>query len=352
MTIDEQQLTAFVEAFVADLGATMHAATVALGDELGLYKALAEGGAQTPDELAERTGYPERHLREWLSAQAASSYCHYDPETGRFHLDEVQQACLADESSPAFVAGGMRVATSLMKDEERVAEAFRAGTGLSWGDHHHDLFDGTERFFRPGYVANLVPAWLPALDGVVERLEAGARVADVGCGHGASTIIMAGAYPTSTFVGFDFHRPSIEAARKAAAAAGVADRVRFEVASAQDFPGTGYDLVCTFDALHDMGDPVAAARHIRQVLVADGTWLLVEPQAGARLEDNLHAVGRVFYSASTFICVPNALSQDGGWALGAQASEPQLRDVVTQAGFRRLERATETPFNRVIAVRP
>lgn len=352
MTIDEAALNEFVGRFASDLAATLHAATVALGDKLGLYRALADGGPQTPGELAERTGHPERYLREWLSAQAASSYCHYDPATGRFHLDEVQAACLADDSAPTFLAGGMLVATSIAKDEERITEAFRTGSGVPWGDHHRDLFDGTLRFFRPGYVANLVDSWLPALDGVVDRLQAGARVADIGCGYGASTIIMAEAYPASTFAGFDPHGPSIEAARKAAADIGVADRVHFEVASAQDFPGSGYDLACIFDALHDMGDPVGAARHIRETLSPDGTWLLVEPQAGDHLEDNLSLIGRIFYSASTFICVPNACAEDGGWALGAQASDAQLRDVMTRAGFTRFRRATQTPFNRVLEVRP
>ena len=352
MSIDETQLNEFVGRFAGDLGATMHAATVALGDKLGLYRALADGGAQTPAQLAERTGYPVRYLREWLGAQAASGYCHYDPDTGRFHLDEVQTACLADDSGPYFLAGGMLVATSLAKDEERIAEAFRTGAGVAWDDHHHDLFDGTVRFFRPGYVANLVPSWLPALDGAVAKLERGTKVADVGCGYGASTIIMAQAYPASTFVGYDSHQPSIEAARKAAARAGVNDRVTFEVATAQDFPGTGYDLACIFDALHDMGDPVAAARHIREALTPDGIWLLVEPQAGDQLEDNINPVGRIFYAASTFICVPNARAQDGAWALGAQAGEAQLRQVVTQAGFTRFRRATETPFNLVLEARP
>lgn len=352
MAIDETQLNQFVGRFAGDLGATLHAATVALGDKLGLYRALADGGAQTSAELGERTGYPERYLREWLGAQAASGYCHYDPDTGRFHLDDVQTACLADDSGPYFLAGGMLVATSLAKDEERITEAFRTDTGVPWDDHHHDLFDGTVRFFRPGYVANLVPNWLPALDGVVAKLEAGAKVADIGCGYGASTIIMAEAYPESTFIGYDSHKPSVEAARKAAAQAGVGDRVTFEVATAADFPGTGYDLACMFDALHDMGDPVAAARHIRDALASDGTLLLVEPNAGDQVADNLNPVGRIFYAASTFICVPNARSQDGGWILGAQAGEAQLGEVATQAGFTRFRRATETPFNLVLEARP
>ncbi len=352
MAIDQAKLEEFVGRFAADLGATLHAATVVLGDKLGLYRALAAGGPQTPTEVAERAGCEERYVREWLNAQAASGYCQYDPATRRYHLDEVQAACLADDNSPTFLAGGMLVASSVHKDEERVREAFESGAGVGWHEHHHDLFHGTDRFFRPGYVANLVTSWIPALDGVDAKLRAGARVADLGCGYGSSTILMAQEYRASIFAGSDYHAASIEAARKAAAEACVADRVSFEVASAQDFGGGGYDLVCIFDALHDMGDPLGAARHISERLAPDGTWLLVEPNAGDGVEDNLNPVGRIFYSASTFLCVPNARSQDGGWALGAQAGEAALRAVATEAGFTRFRRAAETPFNIVLEARP
>jgi SAM-dependent methyltransferase len=352
MAIDQSKVEAFVGRFAGDLGATLHAATVVLGDKLGLYAALAEGGPQTPAELAERTDCQPRLVEEWLNAQAASEYCEYDPASGRYWLSEEQAACLADPTSPAFVVGGMMVASSAHRDEDEVRQAFRGNGAVGWHAHHQDLFVGTERFFRPGYAANLVAQWIPALDGVEEKLRAGARVADVGCGHGASTILLAEAYPAARLWGFDYHDESIEAARKAAAEAGVSDRVQFEVASAADFPGTDYDLVGIFDALHDMGDPVGAARHIRQALADDGTLLLVEPQAGDRVSDNINPLGRIFYSASTFICVPNALSQNGGRALGAQAGEGRLRAVATAAGFTRFRRATETPFNVVLEARP
>ena len=348
---DPAQLEAFVHRFVGDLAAAAHAATVVIGDKLGLYTALAEHGPATPAELAAATGCDERYLLEWLSAQVASEYAHHDPDTDRFSLDEVQRICLADPSQPGFLAGGMTVASSMHKDEEAVRTAFTTGYGVGWHEHHHDLFLGTERFFRPGYAANLAAAWIPALDGVEAKLQAGALVADVGCGHGASTILLAEAYPNSTIVGSDYHPDSIEVARKRAAEAGLGDRVRFEVAAADAFTGTGYDLVCMFDALHDMGDPVGVAAHIRQALGEDGTWLLVEPAAGDTLEDNLNVVGRVFYSASTMICTPASKSQPGARCLGAQAGDARLREVVEDAGFTRFRRATETPFNAVLEVR-
>lgn len=347
-----EEIDAFVGRFATDLGAVLHAATVVVGDKLGLYKALAEHGPATPAELAAATGCDERYLREWLSAQAASEYAHYDPASGRFHLDAAQATCLADPTSPAFMPGGMTVASSAHKDEAAIRAAFTTGQGVGWHEHHDDLFVGTERFFRPGYAANLVSSWIPALDGVEDRLRAGALVADVGCGHGASTILLAEAYPASTFVGFDYHEDSVAVARKRAAEAGVADRVRFEVAGAGDFAGEGYDLVCIFDALHDMGDPIAAAAHIRGALADDGTWLLVEPAAGDNLEDNLHLVGRIFYSASTMICTPASRSQPGAACLGAQAGDARLREVATAGGFTRFRRAAETPFNAVLEVRP
>jgi 2-polyprenyl-3-methyl-5-hydroxy-6-metoxy-1,4-benzoquinol methylase len=349
---DPEAFDAFVHRFASDLGAVAHAATVVIGDKLGLYAALGDHGPATPAELAAATGCDERYLLEWLSAQAASEYAHYDPETGRFWLDEVQRACLADTTHPGFLAGGMTVVSSMHKDEATVRAAFGTGHGVGWHEHHDDLFVGTERFFRPGYAANLVSAWIPALDGVEAKLQAGAKVADVGCGHGASTVLLAEAYPNSTVTGFDYHEPSIEIARARAAEAGLSDRVRFEVATADAFPGTGYDLVCIFDALHDMGDPTAAAAHIRGALAPDGTWLLVEPNAGDRLEDNLNLVGRIFYSASTCICTPGSRAQAGAACLGAQAGDARLGEVVRAAGFTRFRRATETPFNAILEVRP
>lgn len=351
-TLDEAQLNEFAGRFLTDLAATHHAATVVIGDRLGLYRALAETGPATSAVIARAAGCDERYTREWLNAQAASGYCEYEAETGDYFLTPVQQACLADDGAPTFLAAGMYVAAALFKDEQRIAEAFRAGSGVAWGEHHHDLFTGVERFFRPGYAANLAASWIPALDGVQERLQAGVTVADIGCGHGASSILLARAYPASVIVGYDNHAPSIEAARRAAKEAGLDDRVRFELASAQDFPGSGYGLVCTFDALHDMGDPVGAARHIGEALAADGTWLLVEPAAGESIAENLNPIGRLFYSASTFLCTPSARSQPGGYALGAQASEAQLRHVAEQGGFTRFRRVLDTPVNRIFEIRP
>jgi 2-polyprenyl-3-methyl-5-hydroxy-6-metoxy-1,4-benzoquinol methylase len=354
MTATPEQLDAFVGRFATDLGAVLHGATVVIGDRLGLYSALAQRGPSTAAELAAATGCDERYLQEWLSAQVAAEYACYDPETGRFHLDEAQAACLADDALPTFMAGGMAVASSLHRDQDVVEEAFRTGAGVGWHQHHQDLFVGTERFFRPGYAANLTTSWIPSLDGVEAKLAAGATVADVGCGHGASTILLAQAYPSSRFVGFDYHAPSIEVARKRAAEAGVGDRVRFEVASASDFTGGPYDLVCIFDALHDMGEPGAAAAHIRAQLADEGTLLLVEPNAGDRLEDNLHLVGKIFYSASSFICTPASRHQGGEHAacLGAQAGQGRLTEVLRGAGFGSVRRAAETPFNIVLDVKP
>ncbi|MGH9265721.1 MAG: class I SAM-dependent methyltransferase [Acidimicrobiales bacterium] len=352
MPIDQKKLDEFIGRFAGDFAAAMHAATVVVGDKLGLYRALATTGPATPAEVARQAGCDERYVQEWLSAQYASGYCDYDPTSGRFWLTEEQAACLADPASPALLVGAMTIAGSLMKDEDVLREAFRTGRGVGWHEHHHDLFDGTERLFKPGYVANLVSSWIPALDGVDAKLRAGAKVADVGCGYGASTLLLGDTYPASEVVGFDYHDGSIEAARKRAADAGLADRVTFDVASASDFPGDGYDLVCIFDALHDMGDPVGAARHIRRSLAPDGTLLFVEPQAGERLEDNVNPVGRIFYSASTFICTPSAKAQDGGVALGAQVPDSTWRQLLEQAGFTRFRRATETPFNRVFEARP
>lgn len=347
-------IQAFTFRFAADLAAVAHAATVVIGDKLGLYAMLAAAGPLSPSELAASAGCDERYMREWLCAQAASGYAHYDAATEKFSLDGAQAACLADETAPTFLAGGMAVVSSMHKDEDAVREAFRSGAGVGWHEHHSDLFSGTERFFRPGYAANLVSSWIPAIDGLDAMLRAGTRVVDIGCGYGSSTILMAQAYPASEFVGFDYHRPSIEIARQRAREAGVAERARFEVATAGDYSGDGFGLVCVFDALHDMGDPTAAAGHIRRSLTSDGVLLLVEPNAGDRVEDNLNLVGRIFYSVSTFICTPASRSQDGPAAacLGAQAGEKVLASVLTDAGFGRVRRATETPFNMVLEARP
>lgn len=350
--IDQAKLEEFVGRFAQDLGAVLHAATVLVGDKLGLYRAMGDGEAVTAGELAERTGCDERYLSEWLATQAASGYVDYDPATGRFRLTPEQALALTSEDNPLFAPGGLQVAASTIKDVDLLAGAIRTGRGVEWGEHHADLFAGTDRFFKPNYIANLVDSWLPALDGVVARLDDGATVADVGCGYGASTILMARNYPSSTFVGFDSHGPSIDAARKAATDAGVADRCRFEVAPAKGYPGTGYDLVTSFDCLHDMGDPVGAAAHVRSSLADDGTWMVVEPNAGDRLENNLNPVGRIFYAASTLICLPVSRSQEVDAALGAQAGEARIRDVASRGGFTRFRRATETPFNLVYEARP
>ena len=349
--------TAAVEEFLGkvafDAATTFHAATVLLGDNLGLYKALAEGGPATADELAARTGFDARYLREWVHAQIAAGYCEYDPATEQVSLNAAQATVLADDESPAFLGGVFALAAVLFKDEERLnRDAVRSGAGVGWHEHHEDLFRGTERLFKPGYVTNLVPSWIPALDGVEEKLLKGATVADIGCGHGASTIVLAQAYPNSRIIGFDYHAESIEVARKRAAEAGVADRVQFEVGGGADFPGANYDLVCVFDALHDMGDPVRAAFHIRESLAPRGTFLLVEPMSGETVSDNINPIGKLFYSAGLFICVPNAKSQGGHQQLGPQVPEATWRQLLGDAGFNGFRRATETPFNRVFEVRP
>jgi SAM-dependent methyltransferase len=310
---------------------------VILGEELGLYRAMADSVPITPEELATKTGCNERLIREWLSAQAAAGYMEHSE--GRFRLPPEQALALAVEDSPVFVAGGAVVLAALYLDKDKMIAAMRGNGALAWGEHHPSMFRGTERFFRPGYRAHLVSTWLPALDGVVPKLEAGAKVADVGCGHGASTVIMAQTFPASRFVGFDYHAPSIATATQRAADGGVAERVTFAQATAKTYPDQDYDLICFFDCLHDMGDPVGAARHAYQALKPDGTVLLVEPFAGDHLHENTNPVGRLYYAASTFICTPNSLSQEVGLGLGAQAGEARLRNVFAEAGFTRFRRA-------------
>jgi SAM-dependent methyltransferase len=348
---DPQKLDALMGKLVGDLGAASSLALAMLGDRLGIFKAMGDGAPMTPAALAKKTGLHERYLREWLSAMAAAEYIAYDKNTRKFHLEPEAALALANEASPAFFGGAFDVAQALFLDEAKVEEAFRTGKGVGWHEHSACLFKGTERFFRPGYNANLVASWIPALNGVEEKLKTGARVADVGCGHGASTILMAQAYPKSTFYGFDYHAPSIARAKAAAKEAGVDKRVTFAKASAKDFPAKGYDLVAFFDCLHDMGDPVGAGAHVKETLAPDGAWMIVEPFAHDDLADNLNPVGRIFYAASTMICTPASLSQEVGLGLGAQAGEKRLKDVVKKAGFKSFRRATETPFNLVFEAR-
>ena len=347
--MDDVKLQEFMGKLVNDMGGAAMLASVIVGEELGLYRAMADGVSLTADDLAAKTHCQPRLTREWLNAQAASGYVEY--ADGRFRLPPEQAMALADEESPVYVAGGAAVLASMFLDKDKIVTAMRGDGALSWGDHHPCMFSGTERFFRPGYRANLVASWLPALDGVVDKLEQGAKVADVGCGHGASTIVMAQAYPRSHFVGLDFHGASIETAKQRAVDAGVAERTRFVVADAKSYQERDFDLLCFFDCLHDMGDPVGAARHAYEALKANGSVLLVEPFANDRLEDNLNPVGRMFYAASTFVCTPNSLSQDVGLGLGAQAGEARLRHVFLEAGFTQFRRATETPFNLVLEAR-
>ena len=351
MTVNEEKLMGYVHQAVGDFGSLLSAALITIGDKLGLFKAMAGTGPVSVAELARSTGTTERYVREWASGLAAAGYLDYVGD-GRYELNEEQAIALADETSPAYVIGGFQAMLAATRIVPKAVEAFRTGDGIGWHEHDPDLFQGTERFFRPGYAANLAQSWIPSLDGAVAKLRAGGRVADVGCGYGASTIIMAIAYPNSFFWGFDYHEPSIGRATEAAAAAGVSDRVNFQVASAKEYPGTDYDLICHFDCLHDMGDPVGAASYARQSLKADGHWLLVEPFANDDLADNLNPIGRVFYSASTLICTPASLSQEVGAGLGAQAGERRLSEVAKAAGFSSFRRATETPFNLVFEGRP
>ncbi len=351
MAIDQGKLQEFLGRFVTDLGATAAGGNVVIGHRLGLYQALAAGPADA-GELAERTHTHPRYIGEWLRGQAAGGYVDYDAATGTYSMSEEQAFALAHPEGGVYAPGAFVLALGALKAEPQITEAFRTGTGLGWHQQDQDVFIGCEQFFRPGYLANLVPSWIPALDGVADKLRAGATVADIGCGLGASTILLAQEYPNSRFTGSDYHDQSIEIARKRAGDAGVTDRVSFEVAPAASFSGSGYDLAATFDCLHDMGDPLAAARHIRRALKPNGTWLVVEPFAGDEVAGNLNPVGRMYYSFSTLLCVPNALSQPGGYSLGAQAGEAAIRQVTTEAGFTRFRRATETPFNLVYEVRP
>ncbi len=350
--INMDKLNAFLGQVVGELGATVNAGLIVLGDRLGLYKAMAGAGPITSGELAEKTGTAERYVREWLNAQAAGGFVTYDPATRRYELPPEQAMVLANEDSPAFVGGAFELATATLRSGPQIEAAFKTGAGFGWHQHDPGVATGCERFFRPGYNANLVSSWLPALEGVEAKLRVGANVADIGCGLGASTRLMAEAYPRSKFTGFDYHKESIDLARTQTREAGLQDSARFEVAAAAAFPGTGYDLVAMFDCLHDMGDPVGAAKHVHQALAPDGTWLIVEPIAGDKVEQNLNPVGRAYYAFSNFLCTPSSLSQEVGLALGAQAGEARIRDVVTAGGFKRFRRVAETPFNAVYEARP
>ncbi len=351
MAIDQDKLMEFLGRFVGDLGATAAAGNVVIGHRLGLYAALASQSA-TAEELAARTQTNPRYITEWLRGQAAGGYVEYDAATDTYSMSEEQAFALANPDGAVYIPGAFVLALGALKAEQQITAAFRTGAGMGWHQHDSDVFTGCEQFFRPGYIANLIPSWIPALDGVEEKLRNGATVADIGCGLGASTILLAQQYPNSRFTASDYHEESIELARKRAGDAGVADRVNFEVASAASFSGSGYDLAATFDCLHDMGDPLAAAKHVRQALKPDGTWLVVEPYAEDDPAANMNPVGRVYYNFSTLLCVPNALSQTGGYALGAQAGEAAIRQVATDAGFTRFRRAAETPFNLIYEVRP
>ena len=351
-SINEDSLNALLGRVIVDVGAVSNAPLVLIGEQLGLYKTLDEHGAQTPTELAERTGTRERYVREWLNAQAASGYVDYLADSGRYRLTPEQALVFADADSAAFMVGAFETTLAAGRIAGRLADAFVSGEGIGWHEHDHALFHGIERFFRPGYVGNLIQHWIPAIEGLADTLARGARVADIGCGHGVSTILMAQAYPNSEFVGFDYHAASVAEANKRAADAGVAANCRFEVAGAKDFLGRGYDFVAVFDALHDMGDPVGASRHVLASLAPEGVWMIVEPYAGDRVEENLNPVGRAYYAGSTLICTPCSLAQEVGLALGAQAGEARMREVVTGAGFTRFRRATQTPFNLVYEARP
>jgi len=349
--LDQAKLHEFVMRAVGEMGAAMNAALIVIGDKLGLYKAMSGAGPMTSAELAKKSGTAERYVREWLAAQAAGGFVTYDAVSGKYTLPPEQALALADETSPVFLPGFFEVVAACVKDEPKITEAFRSGKGVGWHEHDHGLFAGTERFFRPNYRAHLISEWIPALGDTEAKLKSGAKVADVGCGLGTSTILMAQAYPKSSFVGFDYHDGSIKMAREAANKAGVGDRVKFEVAKAKDYPGKGFELVAFFDCLHDMGDPEGAAKHVKESMTPDGAWMIVEPFAHDKLEDNLNPIGRVYYAASTMLCTPASLSQEVGLALGAQAGEGRLSKILKAAGFSRVRRAAETPFNIVLEAR-
>ena len=352
LNADPDKLNAFLGRALNDMGAAFQTALIIIGERVGLYKAMAGAGPMTSTELAGKTETDERYVREWLCAQAASGYVEYDPTSGKFTLPDEQALLLAVDSGPAYLPAAYQIIASTVIDEPQLRETFKTGFGFGWHQHCAQLFEGTERFFRPSYAGSLISSWIPALNGTEAKLKAGAKVADVGCGHGASTILMAQAYPKSQFVGYDYHEPSIAKARERAVEAGVADRITFEVAGASDYPGKDFDLVAFFDCLHDMGDPVGAASHVRSSLKPDGSWMIVEPAAGDRIEDNLNPVGRVYYAASTMICTPASKAQEVGLALGAQAGEARLGDVAKRGGFTHFRRAATTPFNLVLEAKP
>jgi SAM-dependent methyltransferase len=352
MAINPDKLHAFMGKLVGDLGAMASVGPMMVGEKLGLYKALSSGTPMNAAELSKATSTNERYVHEWLCAQAASGFIEYDAAADKFFMTEEQAVALGIEGSPFYFLGAVEMAVAMMRAVPQITEAFKTGKGVGWHEHDECLFRSVERFFRPAYMRDLVTSWIPALDGVKAKLDAGAKVADVGCGHGASTILMAQAFPKSKFHGFDYHAPSIESARKAAAQAGVGDRVMFEVASAKDFPGKDYALVAFFDCLHDMGDPAGAAKHVHSTLAKDGAWMIVEPAAGDKISDNLHPIGRVYYSASTFICTPASRAQEVGLGLGAQAGQARLSKVIKDGGFSSVRRAAETPFNMVLEARP
>jgi 2-polyprenyl-3-methyl-5-hydroxy-6-metoxy-1,4-benzoquinol methylase len=349
--VNAAKLEAFMGQAVHDIGASLHAVLILIGDKLGLYKAMAGEGPVSPSHLALKTRTSERYVREWLNANAAAGYVEYDPQTRRYTLPPEQAMALAHEDSPVYLQGAFQVVAGLFKDEPKITHAFQSGRGLGWQEHHHDLFEGTMRFFRPNYVANLLQSWIPAMGDLEARLRHGAQVADVGCGYGFTTMHMAKAFPSSQFTGFDFHPPSVDAARKTAEKESL-DNVTFKVAGAKNFAGDYYGLITSFDCLHDMGDPVGAARHVLQALSPEGTWMIVEPFAHDQVEKNHNPIGRIFYSASTMVCTPASLAQEVGLALGAQAGEARLREVVLSAGFTRFRRAVETPFNLVFEAKP
>jgi len=352
LAVNQDKLNQLIGKFATELGASVQGPAVLIGEQLGLYKALSAHGPLTSAELAKKTDTAERYVREWLAGQAAGGYINYDASTGKYMMTPEQAFTLANEDSPVYIPGAFYLVSSIYKDRGKLAEIFRTGKGMGWHEHHNDLFIGTHKFFRPGYLANLVSSWLPSLEGVIAKLEKGAVVADVGCGYGSSTIIMAKAFPKSKFFGYDYHLESIEWARNVAVTEGVAGNTTFEAALAKEYPRNEFDLVTFFDCLHDMGDPVGAATHVHQSLKPDGTWMIVEPYSNERVEENLNPVGRIFYNASSMICVPCSLAQEVGMAVGAQAGDSKIQQIASQGGFQRFRRATLTPFNRIFEARP